>query len=260
MIYKVYGGSRRIQSESNARIKALERIGRSDLPEEQKQQLRLWHYVKDDEQRNMASTIEKAIRRLNDDAKPEDVEPDWYRHFFNRQCIVSDSEMQEIWARILAGEANRPGSFSRRTLSIVSDIDKSEAETFAKLCGFCWEVYGVLVPLIVRDAYKERMYFERGLWFSAINHFQTIGLLQFERLSPWRRLSMSNTESIYYFGRELKLLDVKGEFQLGYGNFTECGRELAGICEREPVEELWEYVTQNYKEVFGSKVGSVGFV
>jgi hypothetical protein len=40
----------------------------------------------------------------------------------------------------LAGEANRPGSFSKRTLSTVSDLDKRDAEVFTTLCRFGWRI------------------------------------------------------------------------------------------------------------------------
>ena len=204
-----------MKSETKARISSLRLINESDLPEEQKQQLRFWHYVKADEQRNMVAAVEKAVPQLTEDAKPEDVEPDWYRHFFNRQCSVSDSQMQEIWARILAGEANQPGSFSRRTLSVLSDLDKIEAEIFAKLCGFCWMVGGTLTPLILKRASRSPIYSRHQITFPLLSHFQTIGLLNFNHLSPF--MFPSDASQIFYFGRKLELLDVKNEFQFGHG-------------------------------------------
>ena len=257
MIYDVYGAPLRIQNETKARITSLRRINESDLPDEQKQQIRFWLYVKADEQRNTVSVVEKTIPQLTDDAKPEDVEADWYRHFFNRQCSVSDSQMQEIWARILAGEVNQPGSFSRRTLSILSDLDKSEAEVFAKLCGFCWKVGGIETPLIVKRFHKNPIYSCHEITFSTLSHLQTIGLLQFDYQSPF--LFPSDWSPIHYFGRQLELLDVTNEFRFSHAYFSVCGRELSGICDREPIDGLWEYVTHNHKEVFGSTVAAVSF-
>ena len=260
VIYNVYGVPRRTQNENKARISSLRRINESDLPDEQKQQLAFWHYVKADEQKNMVSVVERAIPQLTENAKPEDVKPDWYRNFFSKQCHVSDSEMHEIWARILAGEANQPGSFSKRTLSILSilsDLDKVEAEIFSKLCCFAWELCGRLTPLIVKDAHNNPIYSSHSISFPALSHFQTIGLLQFSHLTPFR--FSSDYSSIYYFGRKLELLDAKSGFWFGHGDFSVCGRELCAICDRKPIDGLWEYVTKNYKEVFGSGVAGVSF-
>ena len=44
--------------------------------------------------------------------------------------------MQELWASLLAGEANQPGSVSERTVDFVAAMDKIDAETFARLCRF----------------------------------------------------------------------------------------------------------------------------
>ena len=258
VIYNVYGVPRRIQNETKARIASLRRINESDLPDEQKQQLAFRHYVKADEQKNMVSVVERAIPQLTENAKPEDVEPDWYRHFFSRQCHVSDSQMQEIWARILAGEANHPGSFSRRTLSILSDLDKAEAEIFAELCRFAWDVNGTLTPLVMKDVNNRPMYTRHSITFQSITHFQTIGLLQFDHLSPF--VFSSDCSPIYYFGRKLELVDVRSEFWFGHGYFSVFGKELSAICDREPIDGLWEYVTQNYKEVFGPNVAAVSYV
>ena len=67
--------------------------------------------------------------------------------FFEKSRIVSDNEMQELWSRVLAGEANDPGTYSKRTVNFLSDLDKGEAALFTKLCGFVW-LMGNLVPLV----------------------------------------------------------------------------------------------------------------
>lgn len=157
----------------------------------------------------------------------------------------------------MAGEANQPGSFSRRTLSILSDLSKEEAELFAKLCGFCWEVDGRLSPLIAKNVNDKPIYPRHDITFTSLSHFQTIGLIQYTHLSPF--MFSADCSPVYYFGRKLELVDVKNHFWFGHGYFSVCGRELASICDREPIDGLWEYVTQNYKEVFGPNVYAVSF-
>ena len=256
-VYQVYGVPRRITNETKARIASFHLINESDLPDEQKRQLSFGHYVNADGQQNMMSVIERAIPRLAESAKPEDVEPDWYRNFFSKQCHVSDSQMQEIWARVLAGEANQPGSFSKRTLSILSDLEKEEAEVFAELCRFAWELGGRFTPMIVKGFHNNPIYSRHSISFPAVSHFQTIGLVQFSHLSPL--IYSSDYSSIGYFGRKLELLDARNGFRFGHGEFSVCGRELCAICDREPIDGLWEYVTENYKDVFGPNVAGVRF-
>jgi hypothetical protein len=36
-------------------------------------------------------------------------------------------EMQNLWAQVLAGEANSPGTYSKRTVNFLSSLDKKDA-------------------------------------------------------------------------------------------------------------------------------------
>ena len=57
--------------------------------------------------------------------------------------------MSATWGlRILAGEANKPGSCSEAHCgSILVNLDESDARLFSALCGYCWSVHGP-VPLL----------------------------------------------------------------------------------------------------------------
>ena len=78
----------------------------------------------------MEDITAKAIPHLNEEAKPDAMEDDWVANFFDKGRIVSNPEMQSLWARVLAGEANIPSTYSKRTVNLLSDLDKSEAELF----------------------------------------------------------------------------------------------------------------------------------
>ena len=36
--------------------------------------------------------------------------------------------MQSLWSRLKTGEANKPGSYSKNTISIISNLEKSDAQ------------------------------------------------------------------------------------------------------------------------------------
>ena len=98
-------------------------------------------------QENMEEITEKSIPHLDEQSDPSNMEDDWVTNFFDKSRIVSDDEMQTIWANVLAGEANTPGSFSRRTVNLLADLDKRDAELFQTLCRFGWAV-GSFTPLV----------------------------------------------------------------------------------------------------------------
>jgi Protein of unknown function (DUF2806) len=67
------------------------------------------------------------------------MEDDWIANFFEKCRIVSDADMQILWSKVLAGEANEPGSYSKRTLAILSLLTKEEAELFTLYGSFLWQ-------------------------------------------------------------------------------------------------------------------------
>lgn len=87
---------------------------------------------------NIASIYANAAQELqmieNIDKTP--VDPDWSARFFDYAQDISDEEAQIIWAKILAGEIIKPGSFNKRTLSVLRNIETFEAKWFAGICKF----------------------------------------------------------------------------------------------------------------------------
>ena len=64
-------------------------------------------------------------------------EDDWLSTFENEACHKSSEEMQERFARILAGEIKRPGTFSIRTVKLLGQIDSETASIFRTFCSGC---------------------------------------------------------------------------------------------------------------------------
>jgi hypothetical protein len=81
-------------------------------------------------QRNIEAITQQALPLLNEESDPRNVDNDWIANFFDKSRIVSDNEMQILWARILAGEANAPGQYSKRSVNLLSSFDKRDAQLF----------------------------------------------------------------------------------------------------------------------------------
>ena len=212
-------------------------------------------------QKNMEDIFAKAIPLLRDDANPAAMENDWIANFFSKSRIVSESDMQDLWARILAGEANAPETFSRRTVNALSFLDKSDAEAFARLCGMNWVIETKseteVMPLVFDT--RANIYTRHGADFVTLNNLESIGLLRFDPNGVIRLFPDSNSERLTtqercvarYFGRELILdmsRDVDSSIRIGQTFFTNAGKELALICKGKPVDGFYEYVKEQWKQ------------
>ena len=117
----------------------------------------------------MEDITAKALPSLSEDANPDSFEDDWIVNFFDKCRIVSDKEMQELWSLVLAGEANTQGTYSKRTVNFLADLDKNEAQLFTKLCGFVWKIES-LQPLIFE--YQSEIYNCHGIHYESLNHLK----------------------------------------------------------------------------------------
>ena len=199
-------------------------------------------------QKNMEDITAKALPQLDEKATPDSVEDDWLVNFFDKSRIVSDNEMQELWSRVLAGEANTPGTYSKRTVNFLSDLDKADAELFAKLCGFGWMI-GDVVPLVF-DVEAE-IYNKHGINFSALIHLESIGLIQFDNFAGFVKLNFPKTFSVFYYGKWLTLEmpnDTGNDLETGKVLLTKIGQELAPICGSKSVEGFRDYVMDKWKQ------------
>ena len=61
--------------------------------------------------------------------------PEFRRRWISEASNVSDETLQDLWARLLAGELVSPGSVSNDTMSIARDLNKERAEEFQTLCS-----------------------------------------------------------------------------------------------------------------------------
>lgn len=212
---------------------------------------RAMHRFVDEEaqrQLNMEGITEKALPQLDEGADPNAMENDWVTNFFDKSRIVSDDEMQGLWARVLAGEANRPGTYSKRTVNFLGDLDKRDAELFQTLCRFGW-IVGRFTPLIF-DA-EASIYNELGLNFNTLTHLDNIGLIQFSNVAGFVRKGYSKRTTVVYCGKPLQLTfdkDDGNQLEIGTVLLSQVGQELVSVCRAPGVEGFEEYVKEKWKK------------
>ena len=199
-------------------------------------------------QKNIEDITAGAIHGLNDNSNADSMEDDWITNFFHKCRIVSDGDMKALFSRVLSEEANGPGTYSKRTVNFLSELDKTDAELFAKLCGFGWMI-GDVVPLVF-DV-QSKIYNDLGLNFNSLSHLDSIGLVQFDSIAELFRRGLPKAMVVAYYDRLLTLEmpnDADNRLDLGHVRLTKIGQELAPICGSRPVDEFWDYVMDKWKK------------
>ena len=198
-------------------------------------------------QANMESIIDQARPQVNDDARPQDMKEDWIANFLDKCRLTSDTQMQQLWSKILAGEANAPGKYSKRTVDFVGSMDKSDAETFTRLCRFAWMIED-LTPLVY-DLRINRIYAEHGIVFDGLKHLDEIGLITFEPGRGFARTDLPEIVPVAYHGGCMNIRlgeQHRNEVPTGQVLFSKIGHELAPLTNAEPVPGFVEFVVRRW--------------
>ncbi|WP_274111717.1 DUF2806 domain-containing protein [Acidovorax benzenivorans] len=92
-------------------------------------------------QKNLDAIANKAVHELSRRSPPEmtgdstasaEISDDWMNTFEAEAENMSSDEMRNVFAKLLAGEVARPGSFSRRAIKVLGQMGNEEAELFAR--------------------------------------------------------------------------------------------------------------------------------
>jgi len=243
--FKPYQIKRVAKAEAEANIiKAQSEIEITDL-----HRRALHRFVAEEakKQENIESITQKAIPQLTDSSAPENMENDWITNFFDKCRLVSDEDMQALWAKVLAGEANAPGSYSKRTVTFLSSLDKADANLFTKLCGFSWLI-GNVVPLIYDE--QATIYNNAEINFNTLTHLDDIGLISFNSIAGFQRLKLPKNIVVLYYGTPVVVEFANPEdnnLEIGKVLLTNTGQQLAKICGAKPIDGFQDYIIERWQ-------------
>jgi hypothetical protein len=216
-------------------------------------------------QNNLESIYGQTYQLLDPEVSGTTIErmdEDWIVYHSEKARLVSGKEMQTLWARVMANEAEAPGSYSKRTLDILSSLEKSEAHLFTSVCRFIVRAHSVVIPAILFDDDLRRLpniYLDLGLDSTALLHLATIGLVRYT--SPFLSNNVWTYEKPYaveleYFGDhrtfDIHENDKTGKCSIDYGvvALTKVGQQLAGIAGAKPVEGFFDFLEAEWEKVW----------
>ncbi len=180
-------------------------------------------------QENIDNVSQIAAEQLSQEqsVSEEHVDEDWTTRFFNIVEDISDEEMQQLWGRILAGEVKQPKSYSLRTLELLKNLSKKEAEVFTKASNFV--IISNNSPFIFKGD-DNRILDKYGLSFEDRLLLTEVGIIQSEANIIRRLFQNENDTYTYYESGKYLIRSLKKantpECNFGVLRFTKIGEEL----------------------------------
>lgn len=93
----------------------------------------LTEYYKTKNFLKIAEMADSMVQEKRNNSIDKQYSFDWFIRYYEASGNISDKEMQVLWAKILAGEIEKPSSYSLRTLDVLRNMSKEEAECFVKI-------------------------------------------------------------------------------------------------------------------------------
>lgn len=121
---------------------------------------------------NTAQAVLAAVETLQDDPQippASNINQDWLYRWRDYAGEVSNTELQDVWGRLLAGELKSPGSFSLRTMDFIRNLSQSEAQKIMTLSQF------VVGQFVFRDA--EDLLRNAGVDLNFLLAMQQLGII-----------------------------------------------------------------------------------
>ncbi len=214
------------------------------------------------EQTNLNKISEVAVKQLQVESADGDasaqgeteaptISDDWLNSFEREASQKSTEEMQFLFGRILAGEVQRPSSFSLKTVRLVGQLDENTAKLFRTLCSLSVAllVQGKFLDarvLVLEGNAASNSLQDYGLTFDMLNVLHEHGLI-ISDYNSYMNYSMCVAQNglislpLRFQNNHWGLISptprpVDQELRLNGVALSRSGRELLNIVDVEPNE------------------------
>lgn len=211
-------------------------------------------------QQNMESIIQRSLDYCSDDEIAERADQDWFNSFISLAEEISNRTMQDLWAKILAGEISQPGSYSFKALQVLRNMSMHDAKLLAKACSLSVKDSGQKGIRIISGCYEKPGFFnlfnksrQQNLNLSrfGLNYSDLLTLaennLLFIQETESSPLLKQEELNFNYNGLPLHLNAKKNHTILRFYKFTPIGSELAQLISNKPdnayLKELQEQLS-----------------
>ena len=232
---KAYADAKRIAAQSELAISDLHRRA-----------IARWINEEAQNQANIENVVAKAIPYLEKTASPDQLDNDWLRLLFDRARLVTAPELQELWAKVLAREANQPTSVSVHAIHAIASMDRSDAQKLARACQLVVRIDGE-PELIVMSGRTTPRHVEGGPTYAELQRLEELALV---RLGPFGssdrelpdpfEVAYGDHRATVRFTQQIRTVIT------GYACFTSIGWQMFHALPVAPLEGVWAYLREHW--------------
>lgn len=213
-------------------------------------------------QQNLETIVARSEQFCHDTDVTDTVDPDWYFSFLELAENINSPSMQELWAKILAGEVSHPNSFSRESLFVLKKMTQANANKLKAACSLMSRGYKNNSAHIVYGFSRKPSLFsllkpktrvlplsKYGLPYGDIVSLVDLGILLPGELESgeW---PVDEAIPQFYLGKKYHLKATESGVVLNYYKFSDIGLELIKLIANEPKPDYFSDLSQILEQAF----------
>jgi len=214
-------------------------------------------------QQNLEAIIYQALEYSSANEIADRADADWFNNFILLAENIGNANMQVLWAKILAGEIAKPGSFSLKALNVFKNMSMSDAKLLAKARSLSVSDLHSNTMRIISGVYQKptllSLFFgnkeyrlnlaEHGLNYSDLLALSENKLL-FIQEAETKPLFKNENLAFDYNGTPLHINFKKNNVCLNFYKFTSIGNELSQLIVNSPVESYHNALMINLSQLY----------
>lgn len=200
---------------------------------------------------NLSHCLAFAQEMVGCDYDASGIDHSWFIRWADKAEEQTDDEMRAIWGKLLAGELEQPGSYSKRTMSLLADMSADDAKAFSDLCSmgvYLCAADRLISPspwiIMKEDASNET--FNNGCFnYYKRSQMESLGVID-SSVRTFVTICPGKSRSFILNNRKITIRndsDSDVEFHSS-PVFTKYGMELSRLCTIGSCEGLSDYFTE----------------
>ncbi|MDD5844062.1 MAG: DUF2806 domain-containing protein [Olsenella sp.] len=204
---------------------------------------------------NITAVLSMAANNADPNADPDNLSTEFEDQFIKGSAGAYDDKVRSLWASLLNGELHKPGSFSKRTLSVLQSMSREDAEAFETLASYTVAVQQrpKLIPVLIKSNTDGWSYNHEALSIDQRNLLAALGLIDTNNWTTFT-LQKDNVCSLYIAGGRIDIRNAsESTTHIDFGNamFTPSGKELISICPIGTALDLQDLLAETINETAG---------
>ena len=201
---------------------------------------------------NLINTAVKSSKYI-DSEKPNEIQMDndFFWNTIEHAKTVSNEDMQELIAKIIAGEYNEPGSYLMSTLQTLKMLGRLELHLLERICSLCLDDFIIPKNVFFTSQKRNPVFSNLDIDFGKLQSLTALGLVLPNDMTRTLENKDRKNFAISYFGNKLIFVPQNiDSLEIAYPDFFQLsitGQQIAEHLNPEFNGAYFEWLKDNFK-------------